>query len=295
MQSYVELFLEYQRTVLQRSIHTVESYERDLRLFMNFLSQRSIKDIVSIKPTHYSDFVEHLSIQKNYKAKSIMRTCSAVRSWAKFLIKQGHWENGKIPTFPKIQKPKHIPHPISQNQMIALIEAPDTTKPLGLRDRAFLELMYASGLRVSELIALKISDLDFDDLMIRVKGKGDKVRMVPFSKQAHVWVTQYIQTVRPLWANQTNILFLSQRSKGLTRQSIWHRIKKYAQAAGIYHVSPHTLRHSFATHLLEGGADLRSLQEMLGHASLSTTQIYTQVSKTQLQKTYEKFHPRAKK
>ncbi|MEZ4820278.1 MAG: tyrosine-type recombinase/integrase [Bdellovibrionota bacterium] len=140
-----------------------------------------------------------------------------------------------------------------------------------------------------------MNQIDFDDRIIRVHGKGDKMRIVPFSQQAHFWILQYVETVRPLWAKQNNTPFSKPAANNLTRQSIWYRIKKYARAIGIRKVSPHTLRHSFATHLLEGGADLRSLQEMLGHASLSTTQIYTQVSKSQLQKTYEKYHPRAKK
>ncbi|MCB0271467.1 MAG: tyrosine recombinase [Bdellovibrionales bacterium] len=296
MELLVEQFLEYHRTVLQHSKHTVENYQRDVRIFTQFLQKKqNTHDINKIQTSHITNFVTYLSATLHYQSKSILRACSAVRSFLNYLRKQKILHEDVVVTFPSVARPKTLPHPITQSQAIALIEKPNIETPLGIRDRAFLELMYASGLRVSELIGIKISDIAWDEQMVRVHGKGDKTRIVPFSRQAQVWLIKYAQDVRPAWKPQTNILFVSHQKKPLSRQSIWYRIKHYATLAGIKKVSPHTLRHSFATHLLEGGADLRSLQEMLGHASLSTTQIYTEVSKSQLQKSYEKFHPRAKR
>lgn len=289
-----EAFLEHQRTVLQHSPHTIESYARDLKLFSHFFYDlRNTQHLEALEDPDYQDFVSYLSKTKRFKPQSIVRTCSAVRGLMKFAASN----NPKItiPEFQRIKKPRLLPKALNADQVIRLIEAPDITTKIGIRDRAFLELMYASGLRVTELIELKVSFVDLEQRMIRVKGKGQKVRLVPFSAQAHLWMTHYLQEVRPAWAAQNNALFVSHRKRPLTRQSIWFRIKKYAQAQGITKVSPHTLRHTFATHLLEGGADLRSLQEMLGHASLTTTQIYTDVSTKRLEETLIAHHPRAKR
>jgi len=295
MNHWVDAFLNYQQTVLQRSPKTIEAYERDLRYFLTFADRKHLNDLNHISESFLNDFLMYLSEEKQLHPNSMLRACSAIRSWLKFLIRQNHLPDLVLPVFPKIQRPHPLPKPMTQTQVVSLIQAPDLSTPIGIRDRAFLELMYASGLRVSELIQLKITDIDFQEYLIRVLGKGNKTRVIPFSKPAKICIDAYIQKVRPSWAHQTNVLFLSHHKRPLTRQTIWHRIKKYAQALSIEKISPHTLRHSFATHVLQGGADLRSLQDMLGHASLSTTQIYTSVDNPTLKKVFQATHPRAKK
>jgi integrase/recombinase XerD len=190
-----------------------------------------------------------------------------------------------------------LPKTLSESQVETLLGAPDTSTPLGLRDRAMLELMYASGLRVSEIVRLPADAPDLETGVVRVTGKGGKQRLVPFGRAAGRWLSDYLATARPVLDRRRSAhLFLSTRGAAMTRQRFWQLIEGYGRAAGIRsRLTPHVLRHSFATHLLEHGADLRALQMMLGHADIATTQIYTQVSRSRLRRVYDEFHPRARK
>ena len=191
--------------------------------------------------------------------------------------------------------PRPLPKTLSVGQVESMLHAPDDQTPLGLRDRAILEVFYSCGLRVTEIVSLRIEKVFFNEEFVQVVGKGDKERMVPIGEEALHWLRRYLGEVRPRWIKKSSPwVFLSRRGGAMTRQTVWHAIRKYALASG-NRASPHTLRHSFATHLLESGADLRSIQQMLGHQSLSTTQIYTHVSKGHLRKEYDRAHPRAKK
>ena len=220
---------------------------------------------------------------------------SALRGFYAFA--GAHLKHTEDPTA-HLQSPRTglaLPRALSEEQVESLLAAPDATQPLGLRDRAMLELLYASGLRVSEIAQLPRERLDLDARILRVTGKGGKERLVPFGKSAASWISRYLDRVRPSFDRRgVPALFLSARGLPLTRQRFWQLVEKYGRKAGLRgRLTPHSLRHSFATHLLEHGADLRALQMMLGHADIATTQIYTQVSRTRLRGVYDRFHPRA--
>ncbi|MCX7761359.1 MAG: tyrosine recombinase XerD [Candidatus Kryptonium sp.] len=227
---------------------------------------------------------------------SISRNVASIKSFHKFLLLESYSKNYPVENIehPKIKKKP--PEVLSIDEVFTLLEQPDTSTPIGIRDRALLEVMYATGVRVSELINLKQIDLFLDMEFIRVLGKGSKERLIPIGKVAIKWLREYQLKVRPKLAkiSSGDILFLSRLGKKLTRMSVWKIVKKYALMAGIRkEIHPHTLRHSFATHLLEGGSDLRSVQEMLGHASITTTQIYTHISNETLREIYYLYHPRS--
>jgi integrase/recombinase XerD len=227
----------------------------------------------------------------------VARALSAVRGFYAFAA--AHLKFGEDPTA-DVVNPKmglSLPKGLSEKDVEALLEAPDARSPLGLRDRAMLELLYASGLRVSEIVNLPTDAVDLESGILRVTGKGGKQRLVPFGKSAGRWLARYLDAGRPpLDTARSPHLFLSARGRAMTRQRFWQLIEGYGRAAGIRaHLTPHALRHSFATHLLEHGADLRALQMMLGHADIATTQIYTKVSGTRLQRVYDAFHPRARR
>lgn len=235
--------------------------------------------------------------QTDFAASSMARTISSLRHFHRFLQAEGH-----SPTDPsaQIDTPtitRHLPVVLTQDEMASILEQPDVTRPLGLRDRALLETMYATGMRVSEATGLCVDQILHEDGLVRILGKGRKERLVPFGGIAQRWTDQYLRTVRPLLlqrgTSRPNV-FLNHRGGAFSRMSVLTIVKKYAAMAGIQtDVHPHTFRHSFATHLLEGGADLRSVQEMLGHADISTTQIYTHVDREYLKEVHRTFHPRA--
>ncbi len=231
---------------------------------------------------------------RGLSSRSASRALSAVRGFYAFAA--AHLGFREDPTS-DMANPKtglSLPKSLSESEVEALLAAPDTTATLGLRDRAMLELLYASGLRVSEIVGLPRDAVDLEAGILRVTGKGGKQRLVPFGKSAGRWLARYLQSARPALDRKRSAgLFLSARGAGMTRQRFWQLIEGYGRAAGVQHLTPHALRHSFATHLLEHGADLRALQMMLGHADITTTQIYTRVSRSRLQRIYDEFHPRA--
>ncbi len=238
-------------------------------------------------------FLKH---QNDTKAPaSVSRMISALRKFYRFLLREGAIKSDPMTKIDTPKKAQHLPATLSGTEIDALMAKPDTTKPLGLRDRAIFELMYATGLRVSEVVGLRLDQLHLAMNLLQVTGKGDKERLVPISPQAADWVNRYLQESRPrlIKHQQPKAVFVNFHGHALTRQAIWKNLKAYIASVGIEKdVTPHTLRHSFATRLLENGADLRVVQELLGHSDISTTQIYTHLSNQHLVAVYHKTHPR---
>jgi len=275
------------------SAASVAGYRSDLDAFGRHLARRG-EDAVSIDRRELSRYLSSLRA-RGLSARSASRALSALRGFYAFAA--AHLGYSQDPTA-DVANPKaglSLPKALSEAEVESLLAAPDTGTPLGLRDRAMLELLYASGLRVSEIVGLARDAVDMEARILRVTGKGGKERLVPFGQSARAWLARYLDVVRPaLDGKRSPHLFLSARGSGMTRQRFWQLIEAYGRAAGIRRrMTPHALRHSFATHLLEHGADLRALQMMLGHADISTTQIYTRVTPSRLQRVYDAYHPRA--
>jgi integrase/recombinase XerD len=274
---------------------SVSAYRSDLDAFGHFLAERRL-DAARVAR---SDLGRYLALARGrgLSARSASRALSAVRGFYGFAV--ANLGFAQDPTA-DVANPKiglALPKGLSEGEVQALLDAPDTATPLGLRDRAMLELLYASGLRVSEIVGLPRDAVDLASGILRVTGKGGKERLVPFGRSAARWLTRYLQSARPkLDRKRSPHLFLTARSALMTRQRFWQLIEGYGRKAGIAgRLAPHALRHSFATHLLEHGADLRALQMMLGHADIATTQIYTQVSRSRLRRVYDAYHPRARR
>jgi len=291
--TYVALYLDYLTIEKGLAKNSLSAYGSDLRNFSDWLADQEIE----------LERVERLQIVRYFQAlrgagisaRSVARALAAIRGMFRFLVAERHVKHD--PT-ENIENPKlwtTLPKSLQPFEVEALLAAPDRAKPDGLRDAAMLELLYATGLRVSELIHVKIESLVMDAGFLRTIGKGSKERIVPFGDSARDAIVAYMERGRSHFVKAPDPhLFLSNRGKAMTRQSFWMKITRYARQAGIASkISPHVLRHSFATHLLENGADLRSVQLMLGHSDISTTQIYTHVSRARLQRMYEQFHPRA--
>ncbi len=292
-----ELYLENLRINRSLSKNTVDAYARDILSFQNYATQKKLPSPEHITRQHAEGFQSHLS-REGKSSRSIVRAISAIRSFYKFLSRENLVRKQITQEFSAPRLSRGLPRAISPEQMEKILEAPDVEKKEGLRDRAILELFYSSGLRVSELVSLTYESLHMDTALLRVTGKGSKERVVPVGKHALHWINTYVQKARGEFdkGKPQKWLFLSNRGRAMTRQTVWHLLRKYARKGGIpSKVSPHVLRHSFATHLLEGGADLRSVQQMLGHATVATTQIYTHLSRKHLKNAYNTFHPRAKK
>ncbi|WP_027825537.1 site-specific tyrosine recombinase XerD [Lactobacillus psittaci] len=285
-------FCELEKGLSQNSI---SSYRIDLKQFCDYLDHEKI----STWPTDAVIIDSFLAQQRDLgkKASSLSRMISSLRKFYQYLVRHDLLEKDPMVQIDPPKKEKHLPIALSQAEVTTLLQMPDTDKPLGVRDRAMLETLYATGMRVSELIKLKESDLHEDLQIIRVLGKGNKERLVPITSYALKWIKQYQSSVRNpqiLKAGQNSeALFLNARAKPMTRQAVWQMIKIYARKAKIdKDITPHTLRHTFATHLLENGADLRVVQELLGHSDISTTQIYTNLSQKHIFDVYKKSHPR---
>lgn len=273
---------------------TLDGYERDLRQFVAHLVAQRRADWSAVQAEDLSSWIGSLS-DEDYAVASLARKLTAARGMAKHLVA----ERWRIDDFSELVRgprlTRKLPGSLSPEEVDRLMVAPDDTTPLGIRDIAMLELMYSSGLRVSELCALLITDVDLDNRVLLVRGKGSKERVAPMGRKAAEALVRYLDVARPklLKPRTGSELFLSQWGRGLSRKTFWVMIKKTALLAGIEQdVKPHLLRHSFATHLLEGGADLRAIQEMLGHADIATTQIYTAVRGQTLAAAHDKHHPR---
>ncbi len=291
--TYLPIYLDYLTVEKGLAKNSLSSYATDLRRFGNHLAEKEI----DLERVERIDIVRYFQTLRGagISARSVARALAAIRGMFRFLVAERHLKHD--PT-ENLENPKlwaTLPKSLQSPEVEALLRAPDRSTAEGLRDAAMLELLYATGLRVSELIHVKIEDLVMDAGFLRTFGKGSKERIVPFGDAARDAIVTYMERGRPELVKQADPhLFLSNRGTAMSRQSFWMKIVKYARKAGISsHISPHVLRHSFATHLLENGADLRSVQMMLGHSDISTTQIYTHVSRARLQRMYDQYHPRA--
>ncbi|AXA68523.1 site-specific tyrosine recombinase XerD [Pseudomonas oryzihabitans] len=275
------------------SPHTRSAYRTDLLAFARWLEGRGL----TLETVGRDAVLDHLGwrLSEGYQARSTARFLSGLRSFYKYGVREGRIAEDPtlLVSMPQLGAP--LPKSLSEADVEALLGAPDTEDSLGLRDRTMLEVLYATGLRVTELISLTLDEINLREGSLRVFGKGSKERLIPLGEEAIAWLEDYLKTARPLLlgGQPGDILFPSQRGTPMTRQTFWHRIKLHAQVAGIRtSLSPHTLRHAFATHLLNHGADLRTVQMLLGHTSLSTTQIYTHVARVRLQQLHAQHHPR---
>ncbi|MBM4170546.1 MAG: site-specific tyrosine recombinase XerD [Ignavibacteria bacterium] len=295
MEDFLKEYLSILRFEKNLSENTVKSYETDLRSFFDFIKNNGINDINEIKSATISDFFERQrKIGKDSSTSA--RYMSSIKSFFGYLEDNSYIEKNPTEKLASVKKSRKLPSVLSFIEIEQILNQPDTEDIIGLRDKAILELLYSSGLRVSELINLKINDLFFTDEVIRVLGKGSKERIVPIGSSASKWVQDYLFKTRPSLENKIrsqNFVFLNKRGKKLSRMWIWKIVELYSKAAGIEkEIHPHTFRHSFATHLLEGGADLRAVQEMLGHADISTTQIYTHIDREYVKQVHRDHHPR---
>ncbi len=287
----IDLFLDALWVESGLSENTLAAYGSDLRIFSKWLKNKTVFDVEE------SDIA--LFMESRYKlgigGRSAARFLSSLRRFYGYLYREGTLINDPTELIEAPHIGRTLPESLSENDIDLLLEVPEITDALGYRDKAMLELLYATGLRVSELIALKFEQVNFRQGFVRVMGKGNKERLVPVGEQAMEWLEQYMQGMRLdiLAERQSDYLFVTKRGSGMTRQAFWHIIKRYAKKAGINkHLSPHTLRHAFATHLLNHGADLRVVQLLLGHSDLSTTQIYTHIAQERLKRLHQEFHPR---
>jgi len=291
----LERFTDFLLLEQGSSPRTVEAYQRDVARLAGFALRRGARRPLDLGPTLLRDYVYELK-DLGLAPASIRRNVSAVRTYFRFLLGEGHVVRDPSERLESPSRWRTLPDVLTVEEVTRLLAAPSLDEPLAFRDRAMLELAYGAGLRVSEWITLGVRDLMLDEGLLRVFGKGGKERLVPIGRTAIGAAAVYVRELRPrLEKGQgKGVLLLNARGEPLSRMGAWKILRKYVEQAGIEkHVSPHTLRHSFATHLLEGGADLRAVQEMLGHADISTTQIYTHVDREYLRGVHRQYHPRA--
>ncbi len=285
-------YIQHLRVERGLSQHTVDGYARDLARFGDRLEDKNIA-LAKIDEGTVAGYLVSLS-QKGLSARTQARALSAMRGFFRFLVQEGWHSRDPTELLEGPRLLRRLPDVLNRDEVLRLLQTPSGDKPNRVRDRAMLHTMYAAGLRVTELVDLDLGDVNLAEGFVSALGKGNKRRIVPIGEHARVAMAQYLSEVRPKWARPASrACFVTARGKAMTRQGFWRIVKKYARAAGISKdISPHKLRHSFATHLLAGGADLRSVQTMLGHADISTTQIYTHVTGDHLRKMHERYHPR---
>ncbi|WP_435952238.1 site-specific tyrosine recombinase XerD [Dryocola sp. BD626] len=291
----IEQFLDALWLEKNLAENTLTSYRRDLKMVVEWLDRHGLTLLNVQAGDLQSLFAERL--EGGYKATSSARMLSAIRRLFQYLYREKARDDDPSALLSSPKLPQRLPKDLSEAQVDRLLQAPCLDQPIELRDKAMLELLYATGLRVSELVGLSMSDISLRQGVVRVIGKGNKERLVPLGEEAVYWLENYLEHGRPWLLNgqSIDVLFPSQRAQQMTRQTFWHRIKHYAVIAGIdgEKLSPHVLRHAFATHLLNHGADLRVVQMLLGHSDLSTTQIYTHVATERLRQLHQQHHPRA--
>jgi len=302
----IERFIDYMRTRRGYSIHTLRNYRIDLLHFLDFLSskrgvkegEKNLMELGVIEPLLIREYMGGLF--GVYNRRTIARKMSSLRSFFNFLDRSSLNQGNPVADISTPKQGKYIPSYLPVDEMFKLLEGPDRQTPLGMRDLAIIEILYSCGIRVGELTGLNMTDIDFSGRLLKVLGKGNKERIVPAGRKALGALSNYLEMVTPLRKKASDVsgkaipVFINSRGGRLTTRSVDSIIKRYALASGlITDISPHSLRHTFATHLLDGGADLRSVQEMLGHMSLSTTQKYTHVSMDRLMAVYDKAHPRS--
>jgi integrase/recombinase XerD len=305
---YLDKYLNYLTVEKGLAANTVEAYSRDLNRFLDFLEARGIRKLTQVGTTEIHAFMMRLmksSLRQTYggqdasgglSARSAGRNLVALRTFYKFLLREGYLQINPLANIESPRGGRRLPGVLSAEEVEQLLAQPDPSTTLGQRDNAMLEVLYGAGLRVSELTSLSLNDINFTAGWIRVQGKGAKERIVPLGEIALKSLREYLSSARRGLdkGKRSPWLFVTRSGRRMSRQGIWKIIKRYGLTAGIRKgITPHTLRHSFATHLLERGADLHSVQLMLGHADISTTQIYTHISRERLKKLYDRYHPRA--
>lgn len=285
-------FILHLENVEGLSKNTCQSYHNDLVIFNHYLTEQSL----SVTVVCTQDISNYLAkrVSEGISTTTNARIQSSLKRFYRFLVMEKHIEHNPTDAIKRPKPPKKIPKSLSEDDVEALLNAPDIAHVIGLRDKTMLEMLYATGLRVSELINIRLFDYDLNAGVLKVMGKGNKERILPLGELAHDWLIQYLsQREQLLQRSPSDFLFLSKRGQGMTRQTFWHAIKRHAVTAEINtELSPHTLRHAFATHLLNHGADLRVVQMLLGHSNVSTTQIYTHVANARLTALHKKHHPR---
>jgi integrase/recombinase XerD len=295
MDELLDQYIHY--LVVERSLarNTVESYLRDVAKFLRAVGVRSPQDLLLIDRGTIVLYLGRLQAE-GLKSRSLARHLVSLKQFFRFLVAEKRLVENPASDIESPRLGKALPRVLDEEEVRCLVEQPDTSKPEGMRDKAMLEVLYATGLRVGELVALRLNDVNLDRNFVRTSGKGSKDRVVPLGDYAAEALERYLSQARPalLQGRSSEFCFVSRRGGRLTRQAFWRRLKIYARQAGLSsEVSPHQVRHSFATHLLEHGADLRTVQEMLGHASIATTEIYTHVLRQRVRTLYDRYHPRA--
>ncbi len=297
----LDLYLQFIKLEKGLTENSVISYKNDLERYFRFLiSEKKMKDLAGVSLNHIEDFLNFLVDEQLLSASSLARNISSIRSFHEFAVVEGITKANPAELVELPKKASKLPEVLNRDEVERLLGTPDLTTSAGIRDKAILETLYGTGMRVSELTGLEQDRLIFEVGFIRVVGKGNKERLVPVGEIAQEAVSHYLEAVRPQFFNPEkahkakNKVFLSMRGSALSRMSIWNIVQKAAEKADIQkNVYPHIFRHSFATHLLEGGADLRAVQEMLGHSSILTTEIYTHIDRSFLHQVHKEFHPRA--
>jgi len=295
MKRQLEEYMNYLAVEKGLAKNTLDSYRRDLQKFIAFLHNQKLTDPGQVKSSEITRFIGDLKSGQS-ATSTISRMLASIRSFFNYLLEEGIVKTNPALELESPRIEKKLPRVLTTDEINSLLDQPKTSECKGLRDKAMLELLYASGIRVSELIDLNLSDFDPRVGYLRCKGKGQKERIVPIGSVAIGYVNDYMNSAREKLCknNGEAALFVNHHGSRMTRQGFWKLLKKYAHNSGIEtEITPHTIRHSFATHLLENGADLRSVQEMLGHSDISTTQIYTQVTRKKIREIYDKAHPRA--
>jgi integrase/recombinase XerD len=294
MKALIAEFMNYLSVERGLAKNTLLAYENDLAAYTAYLAKSGLKDVGSVKREHLTNYM-YVQKKAGLSATSICRSLAAVRMFHRFLVRENFSKEDPTDLVDTPKTWKRVPDVLSQAEIDAMIKATQGRDWQSVRDNAILELFYASGMRVSELVGLRVDSVNFDVGFVRCIGKGSKERLIPIGTKAKEALERYLKSARLkiLKARQTDVMFVSRLGKGISRQSVWNLIKDYARKANIKKtIKPHTIRHTFATHLLEHGADLRSVQEMLGHSDISTTQIYTHVDKERLRSVHKQFHPR---
>ncbi len=295
MEKFLKEYLTILRFEKNLSENTIQSYETDLKKFFVYLKENNINDLNDVTSEIISSYFDEQR-KLGIDTPTVARYMSSIKGFWKYLEDSNYIEKNPTEKLYPVKKSRKLPSVLSFEEIEKILQSVNTDTYLGIRDRAILELFYSSGLRVTELINLKISDLFFEDEVIRVFGKGSKERIIPIGQSAIYWINQYLKSSRPLLEKKMksqNYVFLNKRGTKLSRMWVWKIFNYYANQAGIKkEIHPHTFRHSFATHLIERGADLRAVQEMLGHADISTTQIYTHIDREYIKQVHRDHHPR---
>jgi len=294
MEALLDQFLHYLIVEKGLSKNTIEAYSHGLNRFLNYLKTKGVQEVRDVDKFHVRGFLLALN-KKNLAPRSIVRNLVAIRTFFRFLIEEGILEKNPVEDLESPKVAKTLPEILTLKEIEQILEQPNLQTPLGVRDRAMLEILYATGMRVSELTHLPTHQVNLEGGYVLLYGKGSKERIVPLGSEAMKWVHLYLTTSRGILAKgrESPFIFINRSGKGMSRQGFWKNLKDYARKGGLRkRITPHLLRHSFASHLLERGADLRSVQMMLGHVDISTTQIYTHVTGERLKKIHQRYHPR---